>query len=533
MGRVALARLGGGGAGVPSSRLRMRSQLRSCPSRCAGTRVHSPSQRPAVQAHGQAAVGLVLDQLVGARDPRSPPSRRRTRPPGSRPGRPRTRAGGPRAHRERRCPRVGSESLRHGPAGQRAVALEPEVECSRRAECRCTTKTGGPPSPPAVRERLRRRRRVTLAPVLLELAGHSDGRYPPPGGASARTTARGASARPAARGRPPEGCSSPRRTPASPSSMTSGSASPRIATYAAVQGPTPGSASSSRREASRSAPGSDDELPRGQGRARGRAASPPRAARHRQVVGLGERRGVGKSRVIAPSGSGSGLAEAPRPAARRGCGRRSRTPAGRGPRAERARPRRPCPGTRRPGLAATSGASSGSPPSSASTAAGRRPGRAGDGTADGRARSRRSRGSAGTARRRRRGRSSTIAGPGGSRSVPAVARRRRPPRRRAPPGGQVRQQALAVEGPPDRQAQRQPAAGRRRRPPSAGPGPQLGRAQRVDLADRVVELAHAREAGRERDVRERQVGGLDQEPGGLRPLRPGERERPGAELGVS
>ena len=50
------------------------------------------------------------------------------------------------------------------------------------------------------------------------------------------------------------------------------------------------------------------------------------------------------------------------------------------------------------------------------------------------------------------------------------------------------------------------------------------------LADRVVELAHAAEAGGERDVGHRQVGRLDQDPSGLGTLRPGERERPGAEL---
>ena len=53
----------------------------------------------------------------------------------------------------------------------------------------------------------------------------------------------------------------------------------------------------------------------------------------------------------------------------------------------------------------------------------------------------------------------------------------------------------------------------------------------VDLADRVVELADAGEARRERDVGVGQVGRLDQHPCGLRPLRPGQRQRPGAELG--
>ena len=73
-----------------------------------------------------------------------------------------------------------------------------------------------------------------------------------------------------------------------------------------------------------------------------------------------------------------------------------------------------------------------------------------------------------------------------------------------------------------------PVALVRRWRPSAA---QLGRRRREHLADRLVELADAREAGRERDLGERQRGRLDQQAGGLRALRAGERERPGAELG--
>src|SRR5919201_2417674 len=51
-----------------------------------------------------------------------------------------------------------------------------------------------------------------------------------------------------------------------------------------------------------------------------------------------------------------------------------------------------------------------------------------------------------------------------------------------------------------------------------------------DLANGVVELADTRESRGERDVREGEVGSLDQCPRGLRSLRPGDRERTGAQL---
>ena len=59
---------------------------------------------------------------------------------------------------------------------------------------------------------------------------------------------------------------------------------------------------------------------------------------------------------------------------------------------------------------------------------------------------------------------------------------------------------------------------------------QLGRRRGVDLADRLVELTHAAEPGREGDVGRTEVGGLEQHPRGLGALGPRQRERAGAEL---
>ena len=55
--------------------------------------------------------------------------------------------------------------------------------------------------------------------------------------------------------------------------------------------------------------------------------------------------------------------------------------------------------------------------------------------------------------------------------------------------------------------------------------------RREHLAHRVVELADAREPGRERDIGDAQIRGLDQHPRRLRALRPRERERARADLG--
>ena len=66
---------------------------------------------------------------------------------------------------------------------------------------------------------------------------------------------------------------------------------------------------------------------------------------------------------------------------------------------------------------------------------------------------------------------------------------------------------------------------------AAAASAQLGRRERVDLADRVVELADAREAGRERDLRELEVGRLDEHACRLRATGAGQGQRAGAELG--
>ena len=59
----------------------------------------------------------------------------------------------------------------------------------------------------------------------------------------------------------------------------------------------------------------------------------------------------------------------------------------------------------------------------------------------------------------------------------------------------------------------------------------LSRGGREDLADGVVELPDAREAGGERDLGDRQIGGLDEQPGVVGAPRAGERERTGPDLG--
>ena len=69
-----------------------------------------------------------------------------------------------------------------------------------------------------------------------------------------------------------------------------------------------------------------------------------------------------------------------------------------------------------------------------------------------------------------------------------------------------------------------------RRTSSRG-GTQLGRRDRVDLADRVVELADRAEPGRERDLGQPEVGRLDQRSSGLRPLGPRQCQGTGADLG--
>ena len=60
---------------------------------------------------------------------------------------------------------------------------------------------------------------------------------------------------------------------------------------------------------------------------------------------------------------------------------------------------------------------------------------------------------------------------------------------------------------------------------------QLSRRHREHLEDRRVELPDAGEAGRERDLRQRQRGRLGQHPGRLGALRAGDGQRPGAQFG--
>jgi hypothetical protein len=94
----------------------------------------------------------------------------------------------------------------------------------------------------------------------------------------------------------------------------------------------------------------------------------------------------------------------------------------------------------------------------------------------------------------------------------------------------VAEQAVRGQRCPERQPQRQ----RTRRggsQPAAGAVPQLGGGQGEHVAHRVVEGTDAGEARGERDVGHRQRAGFDQQPGGLRALRPGQRQRPGSQLG--
>ena len=83
--------------------------------------------------------------------------------------------------------------------------------------------------------------------------------------------------------------------------------------------------------------------------------------------------------------------------------------------------------------------------------------------------------------------------------------------------------------PSKRQPQVQRARGRR---PACGSSActQLCRRQGEDFANRVVELPHTREAGRERDVADRHLRRFEQQPRGLRSLRARQRDRAGTNL---
>nr|BFE67871.1 hypothetical protein GCM10020092_011720 [Actinoplanes digitatis] len=96
-------------------------------------------------------------------------------------------------------------------------------------------------------------------------------------------------------------------------------------------------------------------------------------------------------------------------------------------------------------------------------------------------------------------------------------------------GGQEPEQRAGVQRRPVREPQRD---GARLGPPDRPALPQLARRPGVHRADRVVELAHAAEARGERDLGQAEVGGLDEHARGLCALRPGQRERPGAQLGA-
>jgi hypothetical protein len=106
-------------------------------------------------------------------------------------------------------------------------------------------------------------------------------------------------------------------------------------------------------------------------------------------------------------------------------------------------------------------------------------------------------------------------------------------------GDEVAEQVVRGQRRAERQPQRErarrggrrAAGGARSLAVGRGPAAQLGGGECEDLAHGLVERADAREAGRGRDLGHRQRRRLDEQARGLRPLRAGQRERPGAELG--
>ncbi|CAM5613722.1 hypothetical protein STENM223S_07129 [Streptomyces tendae] len=106
-------------------------------------------------------------------------------------------------------------------------------------------------------------------------------------------------------------------------------------------------------------------------------------------------------------------------------------------------------------------------------------------------------------------------------------------------GGEVAEEVVGVERGAEGEAEGEGAGARAGRGAGGGAGDavpggagaQFARGERVDLADRVVEGADGGEPGREGDVGHGQRGGLDQQPGGLRALRPGEGEGARAQFG--
>ncbi len=87
------------------------------------------------------------------------------------------------------------------------------------------------------------------------------------------------------------------------------------------------------------------------------------------------------------------------------------------------------------------------------------------------------------------------------------------------------EQAVCVERLPHREAERDAAGGR-----AAAAAAHLGRRQGVDMTHRVVELPDRGETGRERDVGHRHVGGLDEDPRGVRAVAACQGQGTGAEL---
>ncbi len=95
---------------------------------------------------------------------------------------------------------------------------------------------------------------------------------------------------------------------------------------------------------------------------------------------------------------------------------------------------------------------------------------------------------------------------------------------------EVAEQVVRDQRQPEGEPQRQ-CPWRGGRVPAARTLAQLSRGEGEDLAHRVVERPDAGEARREGDIAHRQRAGLDQEPGGLGPLRPGHGERASSQLG--
>lgn len=102
--------------------------------------------------------------------------------------------------------------------------------------------------------------------------------------------------------------------------------------------------------------------------------------------------------------------------------------------------------------------------------------------------------------------------------------------------GEVPEEVVGVQRGPERQPQTDRPGDPGRGVPAAagldGPLPQLARGQGEDLADRVVEGPDGGEPGGEGHVAHRELGGLDEQSGGLGALGPGQGERTGPELGV-